>query len=142
LIASYSDTLTSSSQNGQRVLTTIATRLIQRRSIASTSTSCAKRSGSIKLSLVTRTIWIRRCHGLESLLPQHAVVPHLGWDDTAYPALALFMVTHLHILFVASHNTTSVQSFNSSCKSTPTEGLYAWSCRSLKEDLQQGLVRG
>jgi E3 ubiquitin-protein ligase RNF14 len=25
------------------------------------------------------------------------------------------MVTHLHILFVASHNTTSVQSFNSSC---------------------------
>jgi hypothetical protein len=31
------------------------------------------------------------------------------------------MVTHLHILFVASHNTTTVQSFNSSCPRTPTE---------------------
>jgi hypothetical protein len=30
------------------------------------------------------------------------------------------MVTHLHVLFVASHNTTTVQSFNSSCPRTPT----------------------
>jgi hypothetical protein len=30
------------------------------------------------------------------------------------------MVTHLHILFVASHNTTTVQSFNSSCTRTLT----------------------
>jgi hypothetical protein len=43
------------------------------------------------------------------------VAIHHRRDDTAYPALVLFIVTHLHILFVASHNTTSVQSANSSC---------------------------
>jgi FAD/FMN-containing dehydrogenase len=36
------------------------------------------------------------------------------------------MVTHLHILFVASSNTTTVQSFNSSCKHTPTSGHTQW----------------
>jgi hypothetical protein len=30
------------------------------------------------------------------------------------------MVTHLHILFIASHNTTTVQSFNYSCTRTVT----------------------
>jgi hypothetical protein len=30
------------------------------------------------------------------------------------------MVTHIHILFVASYNRTSVQSFNSSCPRTLT----------------------
>jgi hypothetical protein len=48
------------------------------------------------------------CHGLESLLPQHAVVPHLEWGDTAHPALALFTVTYLHILFVALYSITIV----------------------------------
>jgi hypothetical protein len=39
-----------------------------------------------------------------------AAAPHLWWDDVAYPALALFAATHIHIPFVASPNTTSVQS--------------------------------
>jgi hypothetical protein len=64
----------------------------------------------VEISLI---LYFVLCHGLESLLPQHR-------DDTAYPALALFIVTHLHKLFVASHNRTTVQSFNSSCPGTPT----------------------
>jgi hypothetical protein len=34
------------------------------------------------------------------------------------------MVTHLHILFVASHNTTTVQSFHSSCTRTLTTSSF------------------
>jgi hypothetical protein len=48
------------------------------------------------------------------------------------------MVTHLHILFVASHNTTTVQSFNSSCTRTLTETNYpdlfiAWGSKAIQE---------
>jgi hypothetical protein len=60
LIALSSDILKCSSQNGRRPWTTVATKLIQGASIASTSTSYARRSISITSRRVICTIWMRR----------------------------------------------------------------------------------
>jgi hypothetical protein len=47
-----------------------------------------------------------------------ATAPQFRWGVTTHPVPALSTATHVYILFVASHNTTSVQSPNSSCTCT------------------------